>query len=211
MARLFCDPQMYHYLAWPYALAQRALPIWRSYIRQVLPLLPQGSVLEIGPGPGSLLETLSQTQPLVVGLDLAWGMLRESQKRLQHMGHPANLVQGNATHLPFLADSLDAVVMTFSLSAIPEGEAVMREAMRILRPAGVIVTIDIAWPPDGNMGGRLLARSCKIFGDTIHDIPALMNGAGLQVREQRHFGVFNSIYRVVGCKPNMAMPIKETR
>jgi len=189
---------------WPapfYAAGQRLLPVWRRYTEAVLPWLPPtGDVLEIGPGPGVLLEKLSGRHPLAVGFDLSPGMLREAQQRLRRAHRRTRLVRGDAVRLPFTSDSFDAVATTFALSAIPDGLGAVREMARVLRPAGVLALVDAGYPSDGNWAGSALARLWERSGDFMRDEATLMAQAGLDVILQREFGAFNGIRLVVGRK-----------
>lgn len=194
--------RLYDRMAPFYGPAMRLFPMWRDYVRQVLPWLPRtGAILEIGPGPGWLLEQLAVEYPLVVGVDLSWGMIREARQRLREAGLPANLAEGNAVHLPFATNSFDGIATSFTFSAIPDGLGAMREMTRVLRPAGILGLVDAGIPSDGNPIGVGLARAWELFGDYMRDEAAIMRDAGLEIVERREFGAFNSIRLVVGRKP----------
>lgn len=202
MSKPFNYRRFYDLLAPIYATGQRLLPMWRRYTEEVLPWLPPiGAVLEIGPGPGVLLEKLAGRHPLAVGLDLSPGMVREAGQRLRRAHRSTRLVRGDATHLPFASASFDGIATTFALSAIPDGLAAMREMARVLRPAGVLALVDAGYPDDGNRVGSGLARLWELGGDFMRDEAALMEQAGLDVFLRREFGAFDSIRLVVGRKP----------
>jgi ubiquinone/menaquinone biosynthesis C-methylase UbiE len=202
MNKPFNYQRFYDLLAPIYATGQRLLPMWRRYTEQVLPWLPYtGAVLEIGPGPGMLLEKLAGRHSLAVGFDLSPGMLREAQRRLRRAHRYTRLVRGDATHLPFAPRSFDGIATTFTFSAIPDGQAAMREMARVLRPAGVLALVDAGYPSDGNRGGAALARLWELGGDFMRDEAALMDQAGLEVVKRREFGAFSGMRLVVGRKP----------
>ncbi len=193
--------RFYECLAPFYAAAARAIPVWLAYARRALPPMPpDGRVLEVGPGPGLLLEELAGRHQLVAGVDLALGMVRQAQRRLRRAGLLVCLVQGDATHLPYAAGSFDGVLGTFAFGAIPDGLAAMREMARVLRPGGVLALVEACVPSDGNPIGKALARLWTLFGDIMRDEAAIMQQAGLEVVESREFGVFNSIRLIVGRK-----------
>jgi phosphatidylethanolamine/phosphatidyl-N-methylethanolamine N-methyltransferase len=194
--------RLYDRLAPFYAPAMRLLPMWRRYTEAVLPYLPEGgAILEIGPGPGVLLRTLSVNFPFAAGLDLSPGMLRRAQHRLSSAGLQAGLVRADAVHLPFAAACFDAVVLTFAFSAIPDGQIAMNAIARVLRPGGVVSLVD-AWDPGADHRvAHWLARLWERFGDYMRDEAVLMRSAGLDVIEQYAFGAFNSIRLTVGAKP----------
>jgi ubiquinone/menaquinone biosynthesis C-methylase UbiE len=191
--------RLYNWMARIYAPLVRLFPMWRRYIEAVLPwLLEGGAVLEIGPGPGILLQQIADRQPFAVGLDLSRGMLNRAQRRVASLDS-AQLVQGNAVRLPFAEGAFDGVVLTFTFSAIPDGQPAMDGIARVLRPGGVVALVDAT--QDGGRIAYLLGQAWKLFGDIMRDEAALMRAAGLDVVEQRMFGAFDSIRITVGRKP----------
>lgn len=202
MRKPFNYQRFYDYLSPLYATGQRLLPMWRRYTEEVLPWLPPtGAVLEIGPGPGLLLEKLAGRHPLAAGLDLSPGMLREAKRRLERAHRRTRLVRGDATQLPFASDSWDGIAITLAFSAIPDGLEAMGEMARVLRPNGVLALMDAGYPTDGNRIGTVLARLWELGGDFMRDEAALMKQAGLEILTRREFGVFNGFRLVVARKP----------
>jgi ubiquinone/menaquinone biosynthesis C-methylase UbiE len=194
--------RLYDRLAPFYAPAMRLFPMWRRYTEAVLPWLPaDGAILEIGPGPGVLLQDIAARSAGAMGLDLSPGMLVRARDRLRRAGVSARLVQGNIVQLPFAAHTFDGIVLTFVFSAVPDGPAAMGELARMLRPGGVIALVDACEPADHNRIAVWLARQWERFGDFMRDESALMRAAGLDIVEQREFGAFHSIRITVGRLP----------
>ena len=191
----------YNWLAPFSAQGQALLPVWRRNTETVLPWVSLDSViLEIGPGPGLLLEQLALGGKAAIGLDLSPGMLAVTQARLRAKTMPVNLINGDATHIPLADGCMDVIVTTFAFSAIPDGVAAMREIARVLRPGGILALVDAGVPSSGNPAGIALARLWEIFDDHMRDEAALMRQAGLEVVARREFGAFDSIRLVVGRK-----------
>jgi len=202
MRKPFSQRRFYDGLAPVYALGQRLLPMWRRYTEALLPWMPPtGAVLEIGPGPGLLLNKLAGRHPSAIGLDHSPGMLREAQRCLRRAHRRTRLIRADAVHLPLAADTIDGIATTFTLSAIPDGLAAVREMARVLRPNGVLALVDAGYPADGNHIGTALARLWELGGDSLRDEAALMGQAGLQILLRREFGASGSIHLVVGRKP----------
>jgi ubiquinone/menaquinone biosynthesis C-methylase UbiE len=203
MNKPFNYRRFYDALAPIYASGQRLFPMWRRYTEEVLPWLPPtGDILEIGPGPGLVLEQLAGRHPVAVGLDLSPGMLREAQRRLERAHRPTRLVQANATRLPIASNSFDGIATTFALSAIPDGLSAVREMARALRPDGILALVDAGYPDDGNRVGSILARLWELGGDFMRDEVDLMKQAGLEIVLRREFGPCDHIRLVVGRKPS---------
>jgi len=192
----------YNAIAPIYAQGQALLPVWRRYTEAVLPWVMLDSVvLEIGPGPGVLLEKLALRGKAAIGLDLSPGMLAQTQARLRAKGMPANLINGDATRIPLADGCIDVIVTTFAFSAIPDGAAAMREMARVLRPGGILALVDAGIPSDGNPAALVLGRMWALFGAQMRDEAAFMRQAGLTVVARRDFGAFDSIRLVVGKRP----------
>jgi ubiquinone/menaquinone biosynthesis C-methylase UbiE len=81
----------------------------------------------------------------VVGLDLVPELLAEGRKRA-----PENveLVEGDATKLPFEPGSFDLVTTARTLHHVARPELVLAEAVRVLRPGGTMLVVDQLAPVD---------------------------------------------------------------
>jgi ubiquinone/menaquinone biosynthesis C-methylase UbiE len=81
----------------------------------------------------------------VVGIDLVPELLAEGRKRA-----PANveLVEGDATALPFDRASFDLVATARTLHHVSRPELVLAEANRVLRPGGTMLVVDQLAPVD---------------------------------------------------------------
>lgn len=107
-----------------------------------------GATLEIAIGTGANLPYYPD-DVTVTGIDLSGGMLAEAVGRMSNIGARARLVRADATVLPFPSDTFDTVVATFALCSVPDVEATLVEALRVLRPGGRLLMADHVagyWP-----------------------------------------------------------------
>jgi ubiquinone/menaquinone biosynthesis C-methylase UbiE len=81
----------------------------------------------------------------VVGVDVVPELLEEARKRA-----PANveLVEADATALPFDSGSFDLVTTARTLHHVPRPELVLAEAVRVLGPWGTLLVVDQLAPVD---------------------------------------------------------------
>jgi ubiquinone/menaquinone biosynthesis C-methylase UbiE len=112
-------------------------------LRAVAALDASMRALDLGCGPGIVLESLANDAGSVVGLDLTPEMLKRAAKRCADAGHEnANVVLGNSKLLPFPSESFDVVVTRSAIHHFDDPAAVLAEAARILRPGGRLVVSD---------------------------------------------------------------------
>ena len=86
------------------------------------------NILEIGAGTGRIMKPLQDHGIDITGVDISRKMLQKaSEKGLNH------LVIGDATNLPFLDKSFDAVITVHVFHLIKDIDRVFREAARVSR------------------------------------------------------------------------------
>jgi ubiquinone/menaquinone biosynthesis C-methylase UbiE len=101
--------------------------------------------LDVGTGAGALALALAPLVREVVGIDLATELLAEGRKRA-----PANveLIEGDATALPFEAASFDLVGTIRTLHHVARPELVLAEIARVARPGATVLVMDQLAPVD---------------------------------------------------------------
>ncbi len=132
-------------------LAERSEEPIRQTGLKMLGAHPGEKALEIGFGTGHSLAALARAVGLngkVYGLDLSDGMLEIARENLSGEGlaDQAELVRGDAAHLPYASNSLDAVFMSFTLELFDTEEIpmVLAECKRVLCPGGRIVVVGMS-------------------------------------------------------------------
>ncbi len=139
---------------------------------------PGERMLEIGPGSGRYtLPVAAKLNPdgSIVALDLQADMLALIARRAVEYGAalPVETQLGDATALPFAADSFDGAFLVTVLGEIPDREAVVRELARVVRPGGRIVLGEILLDPH-YVTRRTLARyatAAELAIESIHGAP----------------------------------------
>jgi len=102
----------------------------------LLPDLRGKSVLSLGCGSGMDSHSLKrQGASRSVGIDLSKKLIQ-----IAKLEHPdCEFVVGNMEQLPFNNEEFDLVYSSFALHYLPSYEKALKEAFRVLKPAGVII------------------------------------------------------------------------
>ncbi|MBB6646275.1 class I SAM-dependent methyltransferase [Halobellus ruber] len=114
-----------------------------------------GRVVDLAGGTGRASDGLAAAgfDPVVV--DRSAGMLR----RAREAGHAA--VSGDAEALPLCDDAVDAAVIVDALHHLPDPDAGLTEARRVIRPGGVVVVQEF---DPRSYRGRLLEAAERLVG-----------------------------------------------
>ncbi len=127
---------------------------------EMLPLSSAQRVLDIGCGTGNLVSQIAQSAPNAkyLGLDRAANMLAVAAES------GAALVHADGCRLPLRSANFDVALMAFVLFKYPSPLAGLKEARRVLRPAGALgVSI---WQADSHA-----LPGDEIWEEVLADIP----------------------------------------
>ena len=133
-----------------HTLAQRSDELGREMLRQewhyyetVLTMPGPGNrVLDLACGSGLYSLAWAERGANVTGIDFDRGLLVASRERVGRVSPQAPRpvwTGGDAARLPFRGESFDLVFCNSLLEHVPDWEAVVREAARVLRPDGLFV------------------------------------------------------------------------
>lgn len=116
---------------------------------------------------------------LVVGSDIAEGMVRQARSVARQAEASLEVVQADAHSLPFRDDSFAAVLCSNGLQVIPGLEPTVRELARVLATGGVLLVSVITVPVPLPAGARRHVPTMMRPGDDVADA---LRGAGLNAR-----------------------------
>jgi ubiquinone/menaquinone biosynthesis C-methylase UbiE len=116
-----------------------AYPGIRATLRDITTSIPHPRVLEVGCGTGEWLAELASIGcDVVAGIDSSEKMLELARTKVS-----ADLRHGAAESLPWSDSSFDLVLCVNSLHHFASPIAALREAFRVLRPAGQFLSIGL--------------------------------------------------------------------
>jgi ubiquinone/menaquinone biosynthesis C-methylase UbiE len=123
----------------------RRMEPFRKEAQAVARQLPGGgAVLEVAPGPGFLVIELARLGPYrIVGLDISRSFVRIATENAARAGVEVTFREGNASSMPFEADSFDFVYCRAAFKNFSEPIQALQEMYRVLRPGGKAVIHDL--------------------------------------------------------------------
>jgi len=109
----------------------------------------RGRVLEVGLGSGLNLPYYdSDRVEHVVGLDPSPEITRMAAKAVAQVPFEVELLAAGGEEIPLDSDSVDTVLITYTLCTIPQPTPALREMARVLRPGGRLLFCEHGLAPD---------------------------------------------------------------
>lgn len=117
---------------------------------RVLELLPErlGRVVDVGCGPGVMVEAVLARGGTFEGLDLSPEMVREATEKFGHLAG-VSFKEGDIEALDLPSDSYDQLICMAVVEYLKTPDRALAEIARVLRPGGIaIVTVPKRWHVD---------------------------------------------------------------
>ncbi len=171
-------------------LACGTKPVRRQ--RQKVVPLAEGRVLEIGIGSGLNLPFYDAAKiETVIGLDPAEEMLSMAKRRSGGLPFAVEYLALEGERIPLEAESVDTVLVTYTLCTIPDAVAALEGMRRVLKGSGRLIFCEHGRAPDAAVRrwqDRLNPLWGRIGGgcNLNRDIPALIEAAGFRVEHLDH-------------------------
>lgn len=166
-----------------------------------LKIQPMDRVLEVGIGTGLNLPLYPPTVRLT-GIDLSSEMLDKAVERVHTLAMPnVTLKVMDATAMDLPDDAFDSAVATYTISAVPDPVAVLREMRRVVKPGGTLVFLNHFRSERPAMGRieDLVAPVCSRLGWKSNlAMTPLLTGVGLTPELVSKVNLFNG-WRLVKC------------
>ena len=99
---------------------------------------------------GVAIALATHTRADVIGVDISEAMMERGRRRVSSAGlaDRVRLESGRAEELAFANESFDAVSFTYLLRYVEDPAATIIELVRVLRPGGVLASLDFFVPPN---------------------------------------------------------------
>jgi ubiquinone/menaquinone biosynthesis C-methylase UbiE len=141
----------------------------------------RGRTLDIGAGTGANIGLFGPETDEVVFAEPDPHMVKRLRRKLAEAANPSEVIQAPAERLPFPDDGFDTVVFTLVLCTVPDQEASLAEAARVLRPGGQLLFLEHVRSHDPGLARwqdrlhgpwRLFGDGCNCNRDTVAAVSA---------------------------------------
>ena len=148
----------------------------------------RGRVLEVGIGSGLNLPFYDSTKVSKVwGLDPAPEMTRMAERAVRSVPFEVEFIGLPGNEIPLEDNSIDTVLITYTLCSIPDTIPALRQMNRVLRPGGELIFCEHGAAPDANVRrwqNRLNPIWKRLGGgcNLNRPIPALIEAGGFRIK-----------------------------
>ena len=189
----------YNWMAKVYGAFMLVFPVWKKWIKNVIPHIKGNTILEISFGNGYLMSQYASNQHEIYGIDYNEKMVEVTRKKMKDKGLDIHLLKGNVEKLPFPDNSFDTIINTMAFTGYPDGNKALGEINRVLKPGGRLLLVDFDYPKNRNVIGFAIVRLWEKFGDIIKDIDALLTEHNFEF-EHTSVGGFGSVHLYIALK-----------
>ncbi|MGO3296713.1 MAG: class I SAM-dependent methyltransferase [Marinobacter sp.] len=158
-------------------------------LRSQLVPLAKGRVLEVGMGSGINLKFYNpEAVEMIYGLEPSEGMRRKAQPNLKRSPIRVEWLGLPGEQIPLEDNSVDTVLLTFTLCTIPDWSAALLQMKRVLKPGGELLFLEHGesphentrkWQDRVNPGWKKIAGGCNLN----RHIADLIRHAGFEMGE----------------------------
>ena len=182
-------------------------------LRSQLVPLAKGRVLEVGMGSGINLEFYNpEIVEMVYGLEPSEGMRRKAQPNLKRSPVHVEWLGLPGEEIPLEDNSVDTVLLTFTLCTIRDWNTALLQMKRVLKPGGELLFLEHGesphentrkWQHRVNSGWKKLAGGCNLN----RHIADLIRQAGFELDELENLYIPKApkiagyIYKGIARKP----------
>ena len=189
----------YNWMAKGYDAFMTIFPLWKKWIKKVIPHIKGMKILEVSFGSGYLMTQYASNNYEIYGIDYNNKMIEITENKIKKLNITAKLSQGNVEKLPFPDDAFDTVINTMAFTGYPNGEKAMIELKRVLKRGGKLLLVDFDYPKNRNRFGYMIVKLWEKFGDIIKDINLLLTKYDFEY-EDISVGGFGSVHLFIATK-----------
>ncbi len=125
---------------------------WRRRVARATRSVEADQILDVCTGTGDLaieLARMKHGQAHVNGVDFSRAAVALGQQKVKALGlsEYVDLIEGDAMHLPFEDEVFDVVTIGFGFRNIQDRKKALRDFLRVTKPGGMFVCLEVSQPP----------------------------------------------------------------
>ncbi len=189
----------YNWMAKKYDIFITLFPLWKTWIKKIIPYIEGKKILEVSFGNGYLMTQYAKKEFDIYGIDYNKEMLKITSKKMESKKIKSKLYKANVEQLPFQNNTFDTIINTMAFSAYPNGDKAMYELNRVLKKEGKLLIVDFDYPKNKNLIGYLIVKLWEKLGDIIKDINSLLKKNNFEYKDIT-VGGFGSVHLFIATK-----------
>ena len=158
-----------------------------SYQRKKIVPEASGTILEIGIGSGLNIPYYKKSKiNKVIGLEPSEQLCKMAKKTADDNNFSIDFLVNGAEEIELPSDSIDTILLTYTLCSIPEPYRALKEIMRVMKSDGRILFCEHGIAPDEvvqKWQNRINPLWGKLFGgcNINRDIPNILKNGGFKI------------------------------
>ncbi len=125
---------------------------WRRQVARATRPIEATRILDVCTGTADLAIELARFKrglAHVDGVDFSREAVALGQKKVEALGlrDYVDIVEGDAMHLPFADETFDIVTIGFGFRNIQDREMALRDFLRVTKPGGMFICLEVSQPP----------------------------------------------------------------
>lgn len=147
---------------------------WKRRLVSMAEPLAGRRVLDLATGTGDIAFQAAARGARATGLDITQRMVEIAHLRASRLGGQARFLVGDMMALPFPDAHFDVVTTGYGLRNVPVLDGALREIVRVLRPGGVLLSLDFNRPSNRLVRGVYLGYLTVVgsaLGFVLHRDP----------------------------------------
>ena len=160
--------------------------------KNILSKITEEEILEIGFGTGINIKFYPDNVKKIIALEPNKGMVKQARKKVDQKKTRIEFVEQSSESLPFLDNSINAIVSTYTLCSIKNITSALNEIFRVLRTGGKYYFLEHGladnsktqkWQHRLNPIQNIWADGCNLN----RDMKSLITDAGFKIIELKNY------------------------
>jgi demethylmenaquinone methyltransferase / 2-methoxy-6-polyprenyl-1,4-benzoquinol methylase len=167
-------------------------------------------VLDLACGTGDIALAAAARGGSVTGLDITERMVELARRRNVSGRPPARFLVGDMAALPFGDEQFDVVTTGYGIRNVPEIEPAIREIKRVLRPGGVLLSLDFNRPDSRTVRAVYMAYLTAVgsaLGFLLHGDPDTYRYIAESIRRYPGAEAVRGILEANGFRSTRYLPV----